>query len=82
MPPAEGVADTVPRLLWWLSQLEELELEALRGGAGNVKSPAEGIVDHGIKCRTNDPPSRNQIISSATDLGSSRPNAGQRFRGY
>ena len=41
IPPAEGVADTVPRLLWWLSQLEELELEALRGGAGNVNFSEE-----------------------------------------
>ncbi len=47
MPVAERIADLVPRLLWDLVQLEELELEALRGGAGNVKSPAEGIVDHG-----------------------------------
>ncbi len=41
MPVAERIADLIPRLLWDLSKLEELELAALRGGVGNVDFPAE-----------------------------------------
>ncbi len=48
IPPADRLADQIPRLLWDLAEYAELELEAMRGGAGNVNLAEETGIPFGL----------------------------------